>query len=234
MKKKRGRVVVAVSLLRLRIAFIALGVILLCGLFALSWFVEERLAEARRDREEMVAARVFDEMEREISAFLEGESERPHYENLESTNPETWAPFVVGYFAGAHPEVGSPVRLVAAEGTTSENRRRTRWAIEQAQKEFDAPVDDVRDGAPSVDLLSAPALPLQVAPLPSPVDSAKKDAAKKDAAPKGSAPLEQQKQATGSEIIQQLNRAPERRKLKQPAPKQEESPDAFSDYSERF
>ena len=105
-----------VSRSRLRIAFIAVGTLLLGALGFLAHLASERLEEARADREHMVASRVFDEMEREVSAFLESEADRPPYSDLQATNPENWAPFVVGYFARARTDVAGSGEVVVAEG----------------------------------------------------------------------------------------------------------------------
>jgi hypothetical protein len=219
-----------VSLTKLRAGFIALGAVLLIGLGAASWVVTVRLDEAKTDREEMVASRVFDEMEREISAFLQSESERPYYSDLERTNPETWAPFVVGYFAGAVPRQLDRVRIVGAEGPTTENKRRTSWALSQAFGP--SSIEASPAGGAQVQVAPAPISPGQLAPEHEDLGAASGAVKKKG---EQAAPLAQQKQASGSEIIQSLNRAPERRKaVKAPDPDNEKNADPFSDYSEQF
>lgn len=226
--KNMMRVGRTVSLARLRAAFLSLGVLLVGGLVFLSYAVEKRLAETRREREEMVAARVFDEMEREISAFLEGEGERPHYLDLQDTNPEAWAPFVVGYFAGAQPPQIEATRVVAAEGRVSENRRRVYWALREAgsslgdEQSLRVPTSQAPGQAreEAGGGLPQPATP---APRPAPI-SPKKEIV---------APPLQQKSTNEAEIIQQLNRAPERRKSKS-GQQQDAETDPFSDYSESF
>ena len=229
MKKSRRNAPGPVSLAKLRAGFIGLGSLLLIGLGASSWVVQKRLEEAKKDREEMVASRVFDEMEREISAFLQGEGERPPYHDLERTNPETWAPFVVGYFAEAVPGRIETTRIVGAEGSTSENKRRTAWALKQVfLDETQAPSLAQEGKSPPAPGSLGQAHQLHDAPEAAPAPSEPKKKAEASALPT------QQKQASGSEIIQSLNRAPERRKVKPAAQKDEKNSDPFSDYSEQF
>ncbi len=87
------------SLKRLRAAFVALGVVLLGALHLLVSSALARLDRQRALRHEVVAERIFDELERELTAHLIVESERPSeaYDAV-STRPSAWAPFVVGYF----------------------------------------------------------------------------------------------------------------------------------------
>src|SRR6478609_11051406 len=112
------------SLQQLRWAFMSLGVILIGAVLSLTYAMHKRLIAAERDREEMVALRVFDELEREINAFLETENQREPYQSLEHTNPELWAPFMVGYF-----KLNAEEEFIAADGPTSENRRRMTWSL---------------------------------------------------------------------------------------------------------
>ena len=99
------------SLKRLRAAFVALGVVLLGALYLLLSSALARLDRQRELRHEVVAERIFDELERELTAHLIVESERPSeaYDAV-STSPEAWAPFVVGYFT-----VSDGYRVVARE-----------------------------------------------------------------------------------------------------------------------
>jgi hypothetical protein len=70
-------------LTRLRVAFVALN---------------DRLEAQRCLRHEVVAERIFDELERELTALLESESARPSAAYDETTRAGTWDSFVVGYF----------------------------------------------------------------------------------------------------------------------------------------
>lgn len=87
------------SLARVRIAFLAIGIALLCalGMFVRSALV--RLEHQRRLRHEVVAERIFDEVERELTTYLDSETARPSAAyDVEHSEPRNWAPFVVGYF----------------------------------------------------------------------------------------------------------------------------------------
>ena len=87
------------ALTRLRIAFLLLGAALLLPLALLLRSVDSRLEAQRRLRHELVAERIFDEMEGELTALLSREEGRPSdaYVGV-GTRVENWAPFVVGYF----------------------------------------------------------------------------------------------------------------------------------------
>lgn len=227
------------SLRRLRWAFAGLGVILLAILGTLTGVAEQRLEESQKEREEMVASRIFDEMEREISAFLELENERPHYAELGQTNPETWAPFVVGYFSGARAGSASSAQVVVAERNSEEDQRRINWALTQAGDNLGANIDlspkapslappQVSPSAPSRGIQMPSPVPSAVAP--SPAGRPAEEGAKTDV----TAPVTQSKSASDREIIESLNRAPERRKSKSGSQNNSNSEDPFSDYSRSY
>jgi hypothetical protein len=46
----------------------------------------------------VVAERIFDELERELTLLLESESHRPSSAYAQDTSISAWAPFIVGYF----------------------------------------------------------------------------------------------------------------------------------------
>lgn len=104
-------------LTRLRVAFVALGAVLLAPLGFLLSAVDDRIQAQRRLRHDVVAERIFDELERELTAVLESESARPSAAYGEPTRIEAWAPFVVGYFklsselAAAGPELLARAQL---------------------------------------------------------------------------------------------------------------------------
>jgi hypothetical protein len=209
------------SLGQLRWAFLCLGLVLVGSVLGLTYAMHKRLVAAERDREEMVALRVFDELEREISAFLETENQREPYQSLEQTNPELWAPFVVGYF-----KLGSKEEYVAADGATTENRRRMTWSLQQLRDKLGQ---------------SAPAVPVQVhtlAPAPAVIKETKRLSAQpgrlgQDKREAEQPAIQSQEAASGSKIIDSLNRAPERRK-QQSAPKASApsgKADPFTDYA---
>lgn len=116
------------ALTRLRIAFLLLGAALLLPLGLLLRSVDSRLEAQRRLRHELVAERIFDEMESELTALLAREEARPStaYDDP-STRVENWAPFVVGYFT--RDERG--VELVAQAQLTPERLHRLEAALEQ-------------------------------------------------------------------------------------------------------
>lgn len=84
---------------RLRLGFVLLGVALTVPLLFVIYSVNERVEAQRRLRHQVVAERIFDELERELTAVLELESERTSaaYDAYD-TDVDAWAPFIVGYF----------------------------------------------------------------------------------------------------------------------------------------
>ena len=87
------------TLTKLRAAFAVLGLTLLAALFVLVSSAKARLEAQRRLRHQIVAERIFDEMERELTLLLTLEDARPSsaYDS-QRTRARSWAPFVVGYF----------------------------------------------------------------------------------------------------------------------------------------
>lgn len=212
------------SLRQLKWTFLGLGFVLIGTVLGLTYAMHKRLAAAERDREEMVALRVFDELEREINAFLETENQRGPYQSLAQTNPELWAPFVVGYF-----KLGAEEELVAADGATSENRRRMIWSLEKLR-------DNLGQPAPNVPVQVHTPAPPSV-PAPATMTESKRGAApmrlEQDKRESEGAAVQSQEAASGAKIIDSLNRAPERRK-QQAAPKAAApagKADPFTDYA---
>ena len=211
------------SIVRLRLIFLGAGLILVGAVLALSYVMHKQIKSAVRDREEMVALRVFDELEREISAFLDGENAREPYRNLPETNPELWAPFVVGYFTAS--AQGSTI--VAADGATSENERRMNWSVERLEETLRTQARStttqpslVRGAEQAPETSTAPAHQ-ELTPL-APEMEESSESSRSGAAP-------------GSKIIDSLNRAPERRKPQvAPQPANKKTADPFSDYAQRF
>lgn len=137
-------------LTRLRLAFLALAAVLLTPLGFLFLAIEGRVEAQRRLRHEVVAERIFDELERELTAVLAAESARPSSAYDEPTRSEAWAPFVVGYFkigaAGvellARSQLDSErtARLVGALGALSEPPRgSTLGQVRPAEERSPAP-----------------------------------------------------------------------------------------------
>lgn len=86
------------SLNRLRLAFIAIGVVLLAPLGWLLWSFDQRLEAQRRLRHEVVAERIFDEVERELLRFLNEEAQRPNEAFQNGIALDASAPYVLGYY----------------------------------------------------------------------------------------------------------------------------------------
>jgi hypothetical protein len=120
-------------LTRLRLWFVALGVLLLTPLGFLLDAVDDRVEAQRRLRHEVVAERIFDELERELTALIDAESARPTAAYDEPTRVEAWAPYVVGYFklgaagvellARDQIDAARSSRLTAALGTLADAKR---------------------------------------------------------------------------------------------------------------
>ena len=136
-------------LTRLRLAFLALGVALLTPLVFLMHQVSERLEAQQKLRHEMVAERIFDELERELTRVLAAESARPSSAYDETTRTEAWAPFVVGYFkTGA-----SGVELLAANELSAERSERLRAAVSgfEVPKQQERPVEGALSASPELE-----------------------------------------------------------------------------------
>jgi len=121
-------------LLKLRLAFTGLGAALLLAVFGLLDSALSRLEEQRLFRHRMVAERVFDEAERELSSLLQHEAERPDaaYDAVE-TDPGRWGRFVIGYYRR------EPAVQVVAEGRLDQTRaNQIRSAVSAAQPQLDA------------------------------------------------------------------------------------------------
>lgn len=228
-RAREGRITPRLSLNQLRIFFFVTGCVVVGAVLSLSYVIHKKMAEAARDREEMIASRVFDELEREISAFLDGENARAHYQDLNQTDPELWAPFVVGYFRDdqAFERSTTQKQLVAADGATSENKRRIAWAIEglneRLKREQVALPPSNNGRLTQVAADEGPTVRAIVAP-----ENTEKEK-RPSVVPQGTAP--------GSKIIESLNRAPERRKQQQATPSRPTAPkstDPFNDYAERY
>jgi hypothetical protein len=85
------------ALTRLRLSFLALGVLVLGPLCWVLASVEARLDAQRRLRHEVVADRIFDELERELTSVLAKSAQQPRLLSGRAPPVESWPPFVVGY-----------------------------------------------------------------------------------------------------------------------------------------
>jgi signal transduction histidine kinase len=122
------------GLWHLRAAFATLAIAIVLTVVGLLQSAETRFEAQRLYRHRVVADRVFDEAEREISALLQHEATRPSaaYDSID-TDPERWGRFVVGYYTR-----GPSLRLVAADKLAPERAARIREAVRSAQPELDA------------------------------------------------------------------------------------------------
>ena len=121
-------------LTKLRWAFVALGAGLLLAIGLLLNLALSRLDDQRALRHRMVAERVFDEVEREISSLLQHEAERPSaaYEPLD-TDPARWSTFVLGYYR-RDPQM----QVIAEAKLAPERRARVRGAVAQVLTHLNA------------------------------------------------------------------------------------------------
>ncbi len=191
-------------LTRLRLGFLALALVFLAPLGWLLHSSHLRLEEQRRLRHEVVAERIFDELERELTAVLSAEQERSSQDYDGFTDPVTWAPFIVGYFTTS--DRGS--RVVAQERLPEERRRRVQAALAQLESSLPAPP---ASPAP-IDRVQEPDPLGPVAPEPKPpANSVRPKAAR-----------------TGSAVLRQLNRGNEQRQRL--APESQRRNDPMNDY----
>ncbi|MDD9939641.1 MAG: hypothetical protein OXU20_01135 [Myxococcales bacterium] len=87
------------GLIQLRFGFLLLGGVLLLPLFLLLRAAEARFEQQRELRHRIVAERIFDEMERELTTLLEAEQGRPSRAyDAQRTRASSWSPVVLGYF----------------------------------------------------------------------------------------------------------------------------------------
>ncbi|HKO90396.1 MAG TPA: hypothetical protein VJU61_04545 [Polyangiaceae bacterium] len=124
------------ALNRLRLGFVLLGALLLSPLFFVLRAAEDRLEEQRKLRHEIVAERIFDEMERELSTLLANEAGRSSDAyDAKDTQVDSWSPFVVGYFTSD----GERTRVVAAEQLTAPRSARVSQAVAALWRSSDRP-----------------------------------------------------------------------------------------------
>jgi hypothetical protein len=113
------------SIARVRLAFGSLLFMLLAGVLMLLHSALDRLEQERRLRHEVVAERVFDELERELNAHLERESARPSSAyDAPTSQVDAWAPYVVGYFT-----VAQDYRVLSGDQLTLARKARIHAAL---------------------------------------------------------------------------------------------------------
>ena len=118
------------ALNRLRLAFCGIGALLLGPLGLLAHSVNERLEAQRRLRHEVVADRIFDELERELTAMLTQEFARPSsVYDAASIDAGGAVPYVLRYFTsadGRHNLLGGPGRSMSGRGDSQPQPARRR------------------------------------------------------------------------------------------------------------
>jgi hypothetical protein len=192
---------VQLSLTRVRLAFVALALLLLGALTFLVQTALGRLAHQRALRHEVVAERVFDELERELHAHLELESARPSRAyDAESSEVAAWAPFVVGYFT-----VDDAYRVVSDRQLEPQRTARIQKALAQV---WPSPGLAAQRATASHESEPGETVPQQAA----------RDGELQKAMPSAEVSLKKRKSQklleTSSEVLRQLNRAQEVRKSK--------------------
>jgi hypothetical protein len=124
------------NLNRLRLGFALLGCVLLTPLWFVHRAAEDRMEEQRRLRHEIVAERIFDEMERELGALLAKEAGRPSDAYAaQDTDVSSWSPFVLGYFTSDR----ASTRVIASAQLGSARTRRVSAAVATLWNSPDAP-----------------------------------------------------------------------------------------------
>jgi hypothetical protein len=194
---------VQLSLTRLRVAFLSLGALLLGVLLLFVSSALARLDHQRELRHRVVAERIFDELERELTAHLVTESERPSsaYDSP-TTSPAAWAPFVVGYFT-----VADGYRIVAREQLAPERVARLSRALSSV---WPGPASEKS-------AVEVPAVPeKQLAPT-------------RPASDKNAAKAVGRDVQSSSEVLRQLNRAKEDREQQQRRAKPSKRTDIYKE-----
>lgn len=145
------------ALTRLRLGFLLLGALLLTPLFFVLRAAERRMEAQRRLRHEIVAERIFDEMERELATLLANEDQRPSSAyDAQNTLVSSWSPFVVGYFTSDQ----ASTRVIAAAQLGASRAQRVEHAVAALWRSAEAP----RLGTVAKD--SAPPIPHEAPVLP--------------------------------------------------------------------
>jgi hypothetical protein len=146
------------ALNRLRLGFVLLGALLLSPLLFVLRAAEDRLEEQRKLRHEIVAERIFDEMERELSTLLANEAGRSSDAyDARDTQVDSWSPFVVGYFTSD----GRGTHVVASQQLAPARSARVSQAVAALWQSSDRPElgdqREERNDAPPARLTPSPA-----------------------------------------------------------------------------
>jgi signal transduction histidine kinase len=131
----------------LGLAFGALGLVVLVAVAGLMASALSRLERQRILRNQMVAERVFDEIEREISSFLQHEAARPpEAYDVQDTDPTRWSRFIVGYYRR-----DSQLVVIAADKLGMQRVAELQSAVGHAQPQLDAAPATRAQAADNVD-----------------------------------------------------------------------------------
>ena len=159
------------ALNRLRLAFCSIGALLLGPLGLLAHSVNERLEAQRRLRHEVVADRIFDELERELTTVLSQEFARPSSAyDAASIDDGAAVPYVLRYFTNAD----GRRNILGGQKPDDERERRAVWALDEWERRERAGAGAAPTPTPSEDAMEpaqrksiapgAPAAPVQPAP----------------------------------------------------------------------
>jgi hypothetical protein len=117
------------SLTRLRLAFTALGLLLVLPLVWLLVSFDRRLEAQRRVRHEVVAERIFDEVERELTLVLNEFAEQPSVTDGALPTAADRAPYVLGFYV----REGNELRGSGVPNAEPERQRRWAFAFERVR-----------------------------------------------------------------------------------------------------
>jgi hypothetical protein len=174
------------AITKLRLAFIALAVALLVPLGWLIHSVNVRVEAQRRLRHQVVADRIFDELERELTRVLAEQSARPSRDFDELELEDAPQPYVVGYFSAD----GRSMKVVNGAVISAAQQQRVASALAQ------------RGVLPEPASSGAAEAQVQVPSEPSALLEAQK---------KPSSKVAPSKSLSGAEILRKLNRASDER-----------------------
>lgn len=177
------------AITKLRIAFASLGVAVLGAQAWLVGAAEARVDAQRRSRHEMVAERIFDELERELSNVIVQESNRVA---VKIPANDAWSPFVIGYIQRSDGHDQLVTR--GPDKASNDDLPRLQTALAKLHQRFGY-LPKLRDPGTPQPAASSEATTKRVV-----------SAARKSAAPAQLRPNE----TSSSDVLKSLNRAKER------------------------
>jgi hypothetical protein len=190
----------------LRATFVGLGLVLLLPLYVLKAAIDERISAQAALRHEVVAERIFDEFERELTRVIERETVRPSSAYDAATDPAAWAPFVLGYFTV------DDRRSRFAPGNALDAKRRA-----DIEAQIPAMLAAPMTGSTAASITTVTATPAEPSIRRAPTS--------------GNKPTERPQPSRSSpEVLRQLN-VGSQRKAKMAPPEQHQTPDPMQDYA---